>query len=167
MPVVTHLRTLLHQPPHPGIAGRIAEVNAQRAAALTSRSTPKIETAKIDWLGADDIERLAQASDHVRETIGRADAARKGEVCQQLPLTLTYYSGTTRSGRKRAYWANGPVTSTRSGLCGSMIVSCPGKQPRQETANLSVPVGPRYAAFPLRILCIRPAPARGITWPPA
>lgn len=78
------------------IAGWIAEVNAERAAALARRPKPRAGTNKITRLGMDDIERLARTFDQVRQTIRQADPERKGEVYRQLRLTLTYDPGSNR-----------------------------------------------------------------------
>ena len=63
---------------------------------------------------------------NVRETIGRADAARRGEGASSFRFRSPTSPEEQDLG-KRAYWANRPVTSTRSGLRGSMIASCLGK----------------------------------------
>ncbi|GFJ93414.1 hypothetical protein Prum_070560 [Phytohabitans rumicis] len=75
------------------IAGWIAEVNAERAAALARRPAPKVETTKITRLSETDIERLTRTFDRVRDMIRRAEAETKGEVYRQLRLTLTYHPG--------------------------------------------------------------------------
>ena len=73
------------------IAGWIAEVNAQRAAALAQRPAPKADTNKTVRLSRTDIERLVGTFDHLRRTVSEADPAAKAEVYRQLRLTLTYY----------------------------------------------------------------------------
>jgi hypothetical protein len=78
------------------IAGWIAETTAQRAAALARRPTPKIATVKPVRLSTSDIEQLVRTFDHVRRTISQADPSSKGEVYQQLRLTLTYHPANSK-----------------------------------------------------------------------
>jgi len=75
------------------IADWIAEVNAQRDAALAQRATQRAEANKIVRLSHADIQRIVGTLDHVRQAIRDAAPADKGEVYRQLRLTLTYHPG--------------------------------------------------------------------------
>jgi site-specific DNA recombinase len=75
------------------IADWIAEVTAQRDAALAQRATRRAEAHKIVRLNHTDIERLVGTLDDVRQVIRDADPAIKGEVYRGLRLTLTYHPG--------------------------------------------------------------------------
>ncbi|WP_434740779.1 recombinase family protein [Micromonospora sp. SH-82] len=76
------------------IAAWIAEVNAQRAAALAQRNTATATQAPAPrHLTEDDIRRLVGSFDDIRTTLRDARSEDKSNVYRELRLTLTYNPG--------------------------------------------------------------------------
>src|SRR6266536_271994 len=84
------------------IADWMAEVTAQRDAALAKRATRRTEANKIVRLDHTDIERLVGTLDDVRQAIRDADPAIKGEVYRWLRMKLTYHPGQNKIGYHRS-----------------------------------------------------------------
>jgi site-specific DNA recombinase len=78
------------------IAGWIAEVNAQRAAAVARRKEAPAKAGAITRLSPADIQRLVGSFECVREAVAHADPAAKGEVYRQLRLTMSYHPAHNR-----------------------------------------------------------------------
>ncbi|WP_084556233.1 recombinase family protein [Couchioplanes caeruleus] len=74
------------------VAGWIAAVNAQRAAALSRRTIAPSPIAP-GRLSRAEIAQLVSDFDRIRDTVRHADATRKAEVYRQLGLTMTYHPG--------------------------------------------------------------------------
>ncbi len=75
------------------IATWIAEVNAQRAAALAQRDTATAQKQAPDRLTENDIRRLVGSLDNIRNTLRDARSEDKRTVYRELRLTLTYNPG--------------------------------------------------------------------------
>ncbi|WP_026184516.1 recombinase family protein [Salinispora vitiensis] len=75
------------------IATWIAEVNAQRAAALAQRDTATAQKQAPDRLTENDIRRLVGSFDNIRNTLRDARSEDKRTVYRELRLTLTYNPG--------------------------------------------------------------------------
>ena len=71
----------------------MAEVTAQRDAALAQRAIRRAEANKIVRLDHADIERLVGTLDDARQAIREADPAIKGDVYRRLRMKLTYHPG--------------------------------------------------------------------------
>ncbi|MBO0868700.1 MAG: zinc ribbon domain-containing protein [Micromonosporaceae bacterium] len=83
------------------LATWVAEVTAQRTAALAQQTIRRAEARKATRLTQADIERLIGIFNDVRRTIRDADPADKSQIYRRIRLTLTYHPDKRRSGRKR------------------------------------------------------------------
>ena len=76
------------------VSGWIAEVKAERAAALATRTAKRARSDSQGRVTEEAIKNMIQALGDVREAIQRADREEKARLYSQLDLRLTYAPGT-------------------------------------------------------------------------